>query len=109
MSTIAFLDTETLGLDPDKHAIWEVGLVLYDTAARKIESEHLWQIALTAETIAEGDPVGMEIGGFANRPWYLAPPPEPPSRLDDPWLYQLVEDLTKPSAPDPRAPFRIIT
>lgn len=64
---IAFVDTETLGLDADKHAIWEVGLVLYDHADRTVVAEHLWQIALTAEQLTNGDPIGMEIGGFDQR------------------------------------------
>ncbi len=64
---IAFTDTETLGLDPDKHAIWEVGLVLYDPERRTVEGEHLWQIVVDGEQVAAGDPIGMEIGGFDKR------------------------------------------
>jgi len=30
MTTLAFLDTETTGLDPERHEIWEVGLILRD-------------------------------------------------------------------------------
>lgn len=67
MSVIAFIDTETLGLDPDRHAIWEVGMVLYDTDQRCIMLELEEQIWLTEEEIAAGDPVGMEIGGFNTR------------------------------------------
>lgn len=64
---IAFVDTETLGLDPDRHAIWEVGLVLYDADAQTATSEHLWQLQLSDEQIEAGDPVGMEIGRFDER------------------------------------------
>jgi len=63
---IAFVDTETLGLDPDKHAIWEVGLILYWAETGKSQ-EWLWQILLTDQEVAAGDPVGMEIGRFAER------------------------------------------
>jgi oligoribonuclease (3'-5' exoribonuclease) len=28
MSGLAFVDTETTGLDPDVHQIWEVGLII---------------------------------------------------------------------------------
>lgn len=64
---IAFVDTETLGLDPDRHAIWEVGLVLYDPEAETVVSEHLWQLKLTGEQLDAGDPIGMDIGGFNQR------------------------------------------
>lgn len=64
---IAFVDTETLGLDPDRHAIWEVGLVLYDPDECAVVSEHMWQIWLTTHQIADGDPVGMEIGRWGER------------------------------------------
>lgn len=64
---IAFIDTETLGLDPDLHAVWELALVLYDEERREITAELTWQILLTDEQIAAGDPEGMEIGGFNTR------------------------------------------
>lgn len=67
MSMIAFVDTETLGLHPDRHAIWEVALVLYDPDADEVTDCHEWQPTLTDEELAQGDPIGMEIGRFAQR------------------------------------------
>lgn len=64
MPQLAFVDTETLGLDPDRHAIWEVGLILSDGTH---DSELLWQIHLSDAQIAHGDPVGMKIGRFKDR------------------------------------------
>lgn len=66
---IAFVDTETLGLHPDRHAIWELGLVLYDEDRGQVLSRHLWQPSLTDEELERGDPIGMEIGRFAQRRW----------------------------------------
>lgn len=63
---IAFVDTETLGLDPDKHAIWEVGLIRYNPETGDTD-EYLWQINLTPEQLADGDPIGMGIGRFSER------------------------------------------
>lgn len=67
MTTISFIDTETLGLHADQHAVWEVALISYDTVERKVLRECLWQIHLTGLQIEHGDPVGMEIGKFADR------------------------------------------
>lgn len=64
---IAFVDTETLGLDPDRHAIWEVGLILFNPARPGSRYEAAWQIQLSDEQIEAGDPIGMEIGRFADR------------------------------------------
>lgn len=63
---LAFVDTETLGLDPDKHAIWEVGLIRYNPETGDTD-EYLWQINLTPEQLADGDPIGMNIGRFSER------------------------------------------
>lgn len=69
MTAIAFVDTETLGLDPDRHAVWEVGLVLYDPEVPSLSSGRgvRWQIRLTEDQINDGDPIGMDIGGFHDR------------------------------------------
>lgn len=67
MSRLAFVDTETLGLDPDLHCIWEVGLILRDPDGVEADSEHLWQIRLLQSEIERGDPVGMKIGRFSER------------------------------------------
>lgn len=57
---VAFVDVETLGLDPLRHAIWEVAIIIDD-------EEHLFQINLSKAEIAAGDPIGMEIGRFNER------------------------------------------
>jgi DNA polymerase III epsilon subunit-like protein len=57
---VAFVDIETLGLDPYRHAVWEVAIIVDD-------DEILFQIHLSDEEIATGDPVGMDICQFHHR------------------------------------------
>lgn len=54
---VAFVDTETLGLDPDRHAIWEVGLIVNDV-------EMQWLLPVDLGT---ADPFALKIGGFHER------------------------------------------
>lgn len=58
---VAFLDTETLGLDPDHNPVWEVGLILPDGA------ECLWHVQVTAREKALAHPIALEIGRFEER------------------------------------------
>lgn len=61
MTAIAFVDTETTGLDPDQHQIWEVGMVLRSDSGR---SEHSWQLPVD---LGRADAVGLRIGRFHDR------------------------------------------
>ncbi len=56
--TVAFVDTETTGLDPDRHEIWEVGLILPDG------SEHEWQLPVD---LSRADPIALNIGRYHDR------------------------------------------
>jgi hypothetical protein len=77
---VCFLDTETLGLDPDFNPVWEVGLIL--PSGEEVE----FQIQVTDRDISLAHPKALEISGFHDRynaraavhPAYAA------SRL---WLY----------------------
>jgi hypothetical protein len=60
---VCFLDTETTGLDPARHEIWEVALILPDGA------EHVWQLPVD---LARADPIALNIGRFHER---RLPPP----------------------------------
>lgn len=57
---VCFLDTETIGLDPDRHAIWEVGLITPDGR------EHLWQFPVDEMA---ADPFALDIGRYWERRW----------------------------------------
>lgn len=66
MTRLAFFDTETTGLDPDRHDIWEVGLILVD-------EEHPTEIIKTKSWLLDrvdlvrANPMSLEIGGFHQR------------------------------------------
>lgn len=58
---VCFLDTETLGLDPDVNPVWEVGLILPDGTERE------WHIKVTDRDISLAHPKALEISGFEER------------------------------------------
>jgi oligoribonuclease (3'-5' exoribonuclease) len=55
--TLAFLDTETTGLDPDRHEIWELAII-YDDKELEIQ---------LPVDLAKADPTGLRIGRFYER------------------------------------------
>lgn len=57
---LAFVDTETTGLDPDLHQVWEVALV----SDIDPEKEHHWFLPVD---LGRADPVALRIGRFAQR------------------------------------------
>lgn len=59
MPEVCFVDTETTGLHPTRHEIWEVGLILPDG------SEHQW--FLPVEHLDDADPMALNIGRFHER------------------------------------------
>lgn len=56
---VLYVDIETTGLDPDRHEIWEVGLIDADGL------EHSW--FLPVDRLADADPVALEIGRYHQR------------------------------------------
>ncbi|HET9974278.1 MAG TPA: hypothetical protein VFQ68_39005 [Streptosporangiaceae bacterium] len=60
MTGICFIDTETTGLDPDRHAIWEVALITPDG------DEHVWQFPVDEMS---ADPFALNIGRYWDRHW----------------------------------------
>lgn len=60
---LAFLDTETTGLDADRHEIWEVGLIVDST-------EYLWQLPVD---LGRAEPTALKIGQFHERRWSRKP------------------------------------
>lgn len=53
----AFVDTETTGLDADRHQIWEVALIVDD-------DEHHWCLPVD---LGRADPAALRISGFHDR------------------------------------------
>lgn len=64
---VCFIDTETLGLDPDHNPVWEVGLILPD--GREFE----WQVEVTPRQIALAHPKALEITRFEERYGHTGP------------------------------------
>lgn len=73
MTTLAFIDVETTGLDPLVHEVWEVGLVLRD--ANNVDSEHLWQLPVD---LAKADARALTVGRFYERRWQQGTPNHSP-------------------------------
>lgn len=61
MSKIAFLDTETTGLDHERHEVWEIGLITRDG---DVDAEYLWQLW---PDLTLADPTGLRISRFYER------------------------------------------
>ena len=61
-SNVAFVDCETLGLNPACHPIWEIAIILPDTG-----EEHVWQIRPTPDERMLADPIAVAISGFEAR------------------------------------------
>jgi oligoribonuclease (3'-5' exoribonuclease) len=57
---VCFIDTETTGLDPDRHQIWEVALITPDAR------EHVWQFPVDEMA---ADPFALNIGRYWDRRW----------------------------------------
>lgn len=67
---IVFLDTETSGLDPELHEVWEVGAIVRDEDQEDIE--HHWFLPLF--NFKNADPFALDIGKFWER--YTWPDPQ---------------------------------
>lgn len=60
MSDVVFVDTETTGLDPDRHEIWEVGLI-YQRAESDEWTEASWQLPVD---LGRADAFALSVGQF---------------------------------------------
>lgn len=74
MTALAFIDTETTGLDPEQHEIWEVGLIARGVAfPAMLESipeqgtQDYWFRWFLPVDLSRADPEGLRIGGFHDR------------------------------------------
>lgn len=70
---VCFVDCETTGLDPDRHEIWEVGLI------DALGDEHHWFLPVDE---SRADLIALNIGGYFDRhpdhvgDWTKMTPPE---------------------------------
>jgi DNA polymerase III epsilon subunit-like protein len=59
---LAFVDTETTGLDVNQHEIWEVALMLYEDGILK--TERIWELPVD---LGKADPMALKINKFYER------------------------------------------
>lgn len=73
MTKLAFVDTETTGLDPIHHEIWEVALILREPYEPEpgdedqtpwVEYQRTWQLPVD---LGRADPIALNIGQFQQR------------------------------------------
>lgn len=63
---LCFIDTETTGLDPEEHEIWEVAAIIRTPDGT--EYEHHWQIRPTElHLMQSADPEALHIGRYQKR------------------------------------------
>lgn len=58
-SNLIFLDTETTGLDPDRHDVWEIGLIRGDTG-----EEIIWHLI---PDLSKADPNALRLTDYYKR------------------------------------------
>lgn len=59
--TLVFLDTETTGLDSDRHELWEIASIVRQPDG---DTEYCWQLLPSLKT---ADPSGLRIGRYYER------------------------------------------
>ena len=65
MTTLAFIDVETSGLDADRHQIWEVGALIRTKQTNpSFETEHRWFLEID---LGKADTQALAIGGYYER------------------------------------------
>lgn len=65
VTKLAFVDTETTGLNFDVHEVWEVGLVVRGSDVRGEDGEYRW--FLNTHRLHLADPFALNVGGFHER------------------------------------------
>lgn len=60
---LCFLDLETIGLEPDRHEVYEIGLIVRDSD-RGPELEWRWWLPVN---LGRADPIALKVGRFFER------------------------------------------
>lgn len=65
-ATLAFVDVESTGLDPERNEVWEVALILRQAVdgGQPTETEYVWQLPVD---LGRADSVALTIGHFYER------------------------------------------
>lgn len=64
MSFLAFIDTETTGLDLELHDIWELALIVRGHPNPAKDGEYVWQLPIS---LSLADPMALDISGWYER------------------------------------------
>lgn len=71
MIPLIFLDTETTGLQPDRHTIWEIGWItaVHDADARRLTLNKGYQatVPLGYSALVKADPDALKVGHYEQR------------------------------------------
>lgn len=77
--TLAFLDVETTGLDPQKHEVIQIGIVLAKQIPRDgnmgpmIEKIEEIEIKIKPERIEDAEEDALRVNGYSETEWMFAP------------------------------------
>lgn len=72
MRPLAFVDLETTGLDPGRHEILEIGIVVANP--RTLETRGMFDVRVRPGRIEDADPVALGINGWSAEAWKDAVP-----------------------------------
>lgn len=92
MTKLIWIDTETTGLNPDLHDVWEIAII--DQQAR----EHCWMIK---PDLTHADPKALEIGRYWERHFTVTggtPAPTGEALVAEHWDSEMVGDTETPEA-----------
>jgi hypothetical protein len=69
MAELAFCDTETLGLDPVLHDVWEVAVILATSTDSQVQVERQtrWFVELPEDALRLADPTALRLTRFWQR------------------------------------------
>lgn len=78
--TLAFLDVETTGLDPQKHEVIQVGVVLAKQIPRSgssvgpaLEKIEEFEIKIKPERLEDAEEDALRVNGYSDADWMFAP------------------------------------
>lgn len=74
---LAFIDLETTGLDPERHEIIEMGVIIarqipQDGAGNKLEVIEEFDLRIKPEHLETSDPESLKINGYNEMDWVFA-------------------------------------
>ena len=82
---LVFLDTETTGLQPDRHTPWEIAWItaIHDTETQTLEVADAFtsMVEIYPDAMSKADPYALKIGRFHERHINAVVPPRSPASI----------------------------